>query len=395
MRMLLLRRASRVTLAALLLAACSSSSVGADAEGPREEDASESADPLQDDGGADANASPDGGKDGGHRDGGKDGGLHDASAFDAAPFGDASPPGDGGSSKDASASMGDASVGDGGPTLPQSLGCSVDGFCATRLSDRDLNGVWGSSPSDVWIVGDDHAIFHWNGTSFAIASAPVQGTADLFGIWGSGPSAVWVVGDHLKMFWDGTQWKEQSALSMVWSVYGTAANDVWVSDEFYTCHHAGWAILGEICPGTYPVAAGLWGAAKNDYWMVEKWRPFFAHWNGSTWTEQQVSHEATSIWGSATNDVWAAAGSYWLHWNGSAWATTSTLANAYDYGVAGSAANDVWGFGYAGALQHWNGSAWSAVASGTTTPLRAGWAPSAKEAWMVGDGGIVIHRKLP
>jgi hypothetical protein len=56
-----------------------------------------------------------------------------------------------------------------------------------------FTGVWGSSPSDVFAVGDGGAILHYDGSAW---SAMSSGTSIYFtGIWGSSPSNVFAVGD--------------------------------------------------------------------------------------------------------------------------------------------------------------------------------------------------------
>jgi hypothetical protein len=62
-------------------------------------------------------------------------------------------------------------------------------------TSNDLLDVWGSGPSDAWVVGATGAggtIFHWNGTAWS-ASSPVT-SQKMFGVWGSAPNDVWAVG---------------------------------------------------------------------------------------------------------------------------------------------------------------------------------------------------------
>jgi photosystem II stability/assembly factor-like uncharacterized protein len=57
----------------------------------------------------------------------------------------------------------------------------------------DLYGVWGSSPSNVFAVGDSGAMLHYDGSAWSAMSSGT--TTDLYGIWGSSPSNVFAVGD--------------------------------------------------------------------------------------------------------------------------------------------------------------------------------------------------------
>lgn len=63
--------------------------------------------------------------------------------------------------------------------------------CAS--SSTMLNGVWGSSPSDYWAVGDSSTILHYNGVTWS-AVGP-GGTIAYRAVGGSSASDVWIVGD--------------------------------------------------------------------------------------------------------------------------------------------------------------------------------------------------------
>ncbi len=67
-----------------------------------------------------------------------------------------------------------------------SLICSVDHWCweNPHPQGNELRGVWSSGPGDVWAVGMNGTIIHWDGTSWA--SAPSGTTNNLYGVWGAG-----------------------------------------------------------------------------------------------------------------------------------------------------------------------------------------------------------------
>ena len=72
-----------------------------------------------------------------------------------------------------------------------------------------LSRVWGTSASDVWAVGfenSDATILHYNGTGWASvptggigAVVPSGATGMINGIWGSSSSNVWAVRDTYAM----------------------------------------------------------------------------------------------------------------------------------------------------------------------------------------------------
>jgi hypothetical protein len=95
--------------------------------------------------------------------------------------------------------------------------------------------VWGSGPNDVYIVGQNGAILHWDGESFTEEGAGIS--QDLIGIWGTGPDDITVVGGRgtaeLAHF-DGTQWHRAPPSSLpglngVWTRRSDVAHVVGVA----------------------------------------------------------------------------------------------------------------------------------------------------------------------
>jgi len=56
--------------------------------------------------------------------------------------------------------------------------------------------VWGSSPTDIWAVGDEATIVHYDGTSWSLSTVALAPgiVPDFRGVWGSGADDVWAVG---------------------------------------------------------------------------------------------------------------------------------------------------------------------------------------------------------
>jgi len=57
---------------------------------------------------------------------------------------------------------------------------------------ESLHGIFGSSPSDLWIVGAGGCILHYDGVSWARIPSPTR--ADLHAGWALAPDDVWIVG---------------------------------------------------------------------------------------------------------------------------------------------------------------------------------------------------------
>jgi hypothetical protein len=62
----------------------------------------------------------------------------------------------------------------------------------TSGTTNQLVGVWGSSSSDVFVVGNEGTILHYNGSAWGPMTSGI--TTDLYGVWGSSSSDVFAVG---------------------------------------------------------------------------------------------------------------------------------------------------------------------------------------------------------
>lgn len=67
-----------------------------------------------------------------------------------------------------------------------------------------LNGVWGSSATDVFAVGINGRILHYDGGSWSDMASPVA--ADLYAVGGTAPSDVYAAGDGVVLHYDGSDW---------------------------------------------------------------------------------------------------------------------------------------------------------------------------------------------
>src|SRR5215468_11175954 len=84
---------------------------------------------------------------------------------------------------------------DAGPnTAPPAPGCSPDNWCWSNPLGQGnyFHGVWGTSATNVWVVGASGMILHWNGTGWAEVDSGTTG--DLRSISGTSVSDAWAVG---------------------------------------------------------------------------------------------------------------------------------------------------------------------------------------------------------
>jgi hypothetical protein len=283
-----------------------------------------------------------------------------------------------------------------------------------------LTNVWGSSPENVFAVGEDvrcsttctveTSILHYNGTSWA---TQLTQAGLLRGVWTGSAAEAFAAGAdypaYLTTFlgYSGGQWSpipspainvEGGLITAIWGSAGTdvfAVGSLWPFGEFsheaYVAHYDGtaWTPM-QIGPGTCLTGGGglgcnvelsdVWGSSPTDVYAVgnvhvfdapEGDRAVILHYNGQEWSEvlSEPNLQFRSIWGSSANDVYV---------------TGNTL-------VPGGSASEEG----VGAIWHFDGSSWSAGISPTTSLLGAIWGSSATDIYLLGGAqgtsGTIWH----
>lgn len=264
----------------------------------------------------------------------------------------------------------------------------------------DLLGVWGSSPSEVWVVGTA-TLRRWDGSGWSMTMTSL-GLSD---VNGTGMGNVWAVGGTVGgsgtgetprsaiLRLQGTTWMETMPGSMgqLHGVWAIAPNDVWAVGEGTILHFDGSA-WSDGSAGAKPMTLyAVWASGPRDVWAVGS---RVLHWNGTGWSvmDTGTSDWFNAVWGTGPNDVWVVGVSgAALHYDGSRW-TDLRAGNENLYAVWGPAANDVWAVGENGTILHWNGASWMPVPSPTRETLRALWgSPNGSEIWAVGHRGVIVR----
>jgi hypothetical protein len=332
---------------------------------------------------------------------------------------------------------------------PSGIDCSKADFCpvSTGADSRvAFTAVWGSSKDDVWMVGTQGAIVHWNGASFTTTPSGTKNA--LFAVTGTGPADVWAVGSretvlHSTGFANGAAtWAAGPSVAPMYAPYGAPSNEnlllalsaraggeVWTAGEPYPVlpdgsnrptnmnwwRRGGWSdepwISDVVASGL--VVRGFWAAGASEVWAVggnastttaRLGRTF--HTSGSTdgkspvWTEydSQSFNELNAVWGSSANDVWAVGNAGVVRrWTGASPKRWQVVAAPTDHdlaGVWGSGPNDIWVVGDHGTILHFDGTTWTepvaAFPAGLSPHLRGVWGSGPNDVWIVGDS-MVLH----
>lgn len=231
-----------------------------------------------------------------------------------------------------------------------------------------LSSISGSSPSDIWAVGQ--SVLHFNGKKWMAFSAPdIDGGAvnNLESVVDVAPNNVWAVGyvnldednpGQLIEHYDGTAWSIDPGpqiptgdVPYLESVTAISASDIWATGSIL------------IYPG-------------------QAFFPLFEHYDGTAWTAETEGFFDTFMFGisaDATNDVWAVGtGGAANHYDGNTWnvvpMTVPGLGENAFFSVTALAPNNVWAVGFyveqqdesrprITLIEHWNGKSWQVVSS--------------------------------
>jgi len=292
-----------------------------------------------------------------------------------------------------------------------------------------LFDVWGSGPSDVWVVGRPGVLVHWNGTDWS--RVDLGTTEAITAVWGTGPADVFAVG-HKGLAWryngsswsgmatgtsenlydvgrgpggstyicgeraalrrlDGAVWVDTPDTAVRYNPAGTATVDTLIRSDWeiksLTCiadyaisGSDGIALMTDQRPTRWqlgPVGvndwlnAGLGSATITENWIAtDEGRLFRLQLVNGRFSWLEVSSPSTDavedMWGDGTDSWFATRGGDVVRRANSGSSRQVVYTGALPLsGIWGSSANDIWACGYDGTLVHWNGTAWSPV----TVPL--------------------------
>ncbi len=180
-----------------------------------------------------------------------------------------------------------------------------------------LTGVWESGARDLYAVGDQGMVLHFDGASWTKEATGT--TASLTAIWGSGADDVYAVGMSdggrsliLHRSRPGDQWQRDavgttSSLSALW---GSSPKDVFAAGEKGTVVHFDGHDWSAQSTGSEAEIVSLWGSGPKDVYAVGyieedgPERGVVLHYDGLRWKEQStVGSRLRAVWGSGTDNV--------------------------------------------------------------------------------------------
>ncbi|MEA3435396.1 MAG: hypothetical protein U9R43_02950 [Thermodesulfobacteriota bacterium] len=225
-----------------------------------------------------------------------------------------------------------------------------------------LKNLWGSSGTDVFAVGSDGTVLHYDGNNW---SSMTSGTTEhLNGVWGSSGTDVFAVGlNGTVLHYDGNNWSSMTSgtLEHLYDVWGSSGTDVFAVGYNGTVLHYDGINWSSMTSGTIEHLNGVWGSSETDVLAVG-YSGTVLHYDGINWSAMTSGTMGYlgGVWGSSGTDVFAVGlNGTIIRYNGITWSDMGQDSKEQYLGMWGSSGSDVFVSGGFGSILHYNGSTWS------------------------------------
>lgn len=191
-----------------------------------------------------------------------------------------------------------------------------------------LSSVWGSGPSDVFVVGGtapQAEIYHYDGTDWQEMNVPT-GAFALVWVFGFGPNDVYAVGlAGTVLHYNGVAWtaKNSGSFQNLWGVWGSSPTDIWIVGDGLTfgdpnpliLHHDGNTTF---TPHTLPYPAEndrnarslfkVWGIGGRVFAVGDL--GLIVEYSAGAWSqiESGANQKIVSLWGTSESNIVAVGG---------------------------------------------------------------------------------------
>ncbi len=297
--------------------------------------------------------------------------------------------------------------------------CAGSAFASWERIDigtnADLKGIWGSSDTDIYVVGTSGTVVSYDGSTWSAGTIGEDWT--LYDVYGTAADNVYAVGEQRGIFRNqGTGWNKVYSTYTNYKLRAISGPDsdtdrlisvgkchtiwAWFVPQFYNIVDGSGDDFDSQEQHSYNEDLyGAWTAPNGDTIVVGE-DGFIGAYDGKDWWGHHdldpwstpTSETIRGIWGTAKSDIFAVGeGGVILHFDGSSWSgmtspTTETLKDVW-----GAASDDVYAVGNNGTVLHYDGTEWSIEDVDATENLKAIWGTDADNIYIVGTSGTVLH----
>ena len=265
--------------------------------------------------------------------------------------------------------------------------------------------VWGSSSSDVFIVGANGKILHYDGNDWSNMDS---GTSQILtSIWGSSATDIYAVGyNGIILHYDGEKWTnmQSKVKANLKSIWGFSSSGVFAVGEGGTILNFNGKTWEKMSSGIQNNLLGVWGSSPSDVYAVGQASDAFiggqnydciSHFDGRNWQEVKYGYANVlhGISGVSSSDIFAVGGVL-LHYGHNYNNTDSWMSIGaeflYLYDVWCYSASEGFAVGDGGNILHYDGIGWKKMTSNTANDLLGVWGSSPSDVYAVGVG-IITH----
>jgi hypothetical protein len=263
----------------------------------------------------------------------------------------------------------------------------------------DVLGVAG----ELFVPADDSAIMHSPGDG-TWTREPLANGSSMYGIAGSSPSDMWAVGNVASAGIAVFHRDATGTWTFVPTPFTDALNSVvaLAPDDIYAAGYR--SGIGHFDGSTWTRQPGpavnlfrLFAISPSDLYLVGDSATLLHSTGDGTWTPQVVptTEDLIGIWASSASDIYAAGhNGTILHSIGDGtWTAQTTGVTTGLWALWGSGARDIYAAGEGSIILH-------SAGDGTWTPFETGtgvsvfeelWGTGPDDVYLVGDGGTILH----
>ncbi len=285
-------------------------------------------------------------------------------------------------------------------TSPDGGSGAISFVALSGPTTETLYGIWGSDPGDVFAVGAGRVIAHTQSSGESFSAQILDGNAGRFlGVAGSSTSA-FVVGEAATILRsdDGMTFTAETAppgnsddFDAIWSgdqLFVAGSRSIVRSPDGGTT----WTTEKENSESAF---FGVWGLSSSDLDVVGEGGQIL-HFDGVSWTPQnsRTTQPLLGIWGVAGDRFAVGQDGTILHSSGDGnWTVQSSNIHDTLRAVFGFSAKDVYIVGDLGTLLHSTdaGATWNPIATSTNVNLYSIWGSADSDLYLVGELGTILH----
>jgi len=262
---------------------------------------------------------------------------------------------------------------------------------------QDLNAIWGRSRTDIYAVGNNGVILHYDGNAWRNQMSSVQN--DLHAIWGN-ETDIYIVGDnglilkHEYQTWVPMTSGTDNDLLDIW---GITENDIIVVGKKGTILKNSSGLWFEMASRTLSTLNSVWGTAGFIYtcgtggkilrFRDNQWNPI----------SSQTFNSLNALWGQSNNDLLYAVGDSGVMLKNQSGAWSETIADNFVnlHAIIGFSDGKVFAGGYHGTILFHDTARpeWNPMMTSSTDTIKDIWGTSSQDVYAVGENGLILHLK--